>query len=110
MITREGPVRPALPGLQGSAADGACGASLGTRPQLGSDNGRTQEIGESGDPVPSHVLRGIQTAPRKGGKTSLTWEASQAVKLTFMTLTRDKPRGIKQPGTQLMSRLGPSDK
>lgn len=31
---------------------------------------------------------------------------SQAVKLTFMTLTRDKPLGIKQPGTQLISQLG----
>lgn len=32
----------------------------------------------------------------------------QAVKLTFMTLTRDKPLGKEQFGTQLINQLGTS--
>lgn len=79
-IPREGPARAALPGLPGSPARGARGSCLWGQsptpafpgPQLASDNRRTQETEGSADPV----LPRIQTALRKGGKNSLTREAT----------------------------------
>lgn len=109
MIAGEGPTLPPLPGLQVSQPLGPAASVLGvpfSAPvflQSSAGIGWLKDRGARWSGlIPSSC--GIQFGLKE--KTSLTWEASQAVKLTFMTLTRDKTLGMKQLGTQLISRLG----
>lgn len=53
--------------------------------------------------------RGIQIG-LKGKNFPDLGSSSLSMKLTFMTLTRDKPLGMRQPGTPLIILLGTRDK
>ena len=110
-LAHEGPVHPALIGLQDFPAHGAGGISpWGHGPSSSLFPVLSQGILAAGSKrrwsrlIPSSQVIYIGLKKRKN--FSDLESNIQAVKLTFMTLTRDKPLVIEGLGTELISWLG----